>query len=254
MTELADRPVAPAASGPTGQVSLTVDGGVAVIALDRPPVNALSSHMYAQLGQAAAQIAENAEVRVAILTGSGQRFCGGADVKELAAHTAQQRRDFWALTTETRRLFLNIPVPVIAAVDGPAVGAGVAFVTHCDYRVAASGTFFSMPEINVGSVAGGGEALLAIGMPRGAIRYLLYSGGRIPAEEALRVHLIDELAPAGAALAVARERAAAIAEKSRSALVAMKRAINVASASMVPGEDVLARTQQITLEMMQDGQ
>lgn len=248
MTELADRHVV--AERTTGQVSLTVESGVAIIALDRPPVNALSSHMYAQLGEAAARIAENTDVRVAILTGSGQRFCGGADVKELAAHTPEQRRDFWNLTTETRRRFLGIPVPVIAAVDGPAVGAGVAFVTHCDYRVAASGTFFSMPEINVGSVAGGGEALLAIGMPRGAIRYLLFSGDRIPAEEALRVHLIDELAPTGAALDLARERAAVIAEKPRAALVAMKQAINVASASLVPSEDVLAQTQQITLRMM----
>jgi enoyl-CoA hydratase/carnithine racemase len=236
-----------------GRVTVTMDRGVAVITLDRPPVNALSSHMYAELGRAAAQVAENAETKVAILTGGGERFCGGADVKELRSHTPAQRQDFWALTTQTRRLFLDIPVPVIAAVDGPAVGAGVAYVTHCDYRIAAAGTFLSMPEINVGSVAGGGEALLAIGMPRGAIRYLLYSGSRMPAEEALRVHLIDELAPAGGALELARARAAVIAEKSRAALVAMKRAINVASAPSSPGEDVLARTQQITLDMMGDG-
>jgi enoyl-CoA hydratase/carnithine racemase len=237
----------------TGRVSVAVDGGVAVVTLDRPPVNALNSHMYAQLGRAAAQIAEDPEIRVAILTGSGQRFCGGADVKELASHSQAERQDFWALTTETRRLFLDIPVPVIAAIDGPAVGAGVAYMTHCDYRIAAAGTFLSMPEINVGSVAGGGEALLAIGMPRGAIRYLLFSGSRLPAEEALRVHLIDELAPAGGALELARQRAAVIAEKPRAALVAMKRAINLASAPTSPGEDVLARTQKITLDMMGDG-
>jgi enoyl-CoA hydratase/carnithine racemase len=236
----------------TGRVCLTIEGSVAVMTLDRPPVNALSSHMYAQLGRAAAQITGDPGIKVAILTGSGQRFSGGADVKELASHTPAERQDFWALTSETRRLFLGIPVPVIAAIDGPAVGAGVAYVTHCDYRIAASGTFLSMPEIDVGSVAGGGEALLAIGMPSGAVRYLLYSGNRIPAEEALRVHLVDELAPAGAALALARERAAVIAEKPRAALVAMKRAINVASAA-TPGEDVLARTQQITLDMMRGG-
>jgi enoyl-CoA hydratase len=242
------------ADGATGQVSLSIDGAVAVMTLDRPPVNALSSHMYAQLGQVAAQVAANTEIKVAILTGSGRTFCGGADIKELARHSPAERQDFWAVTTETRRLFLGIPVPVIAAIDGPAAGAGVAYITHCDYRVAADGTFFSMPEINVGSVAGGGEALLAIGMPRGAIRYLLYSGRRIPAEEALRVHLVDELAPVGGALELARERAATIAEKSRAALVAMKRAINLACAPTQPGEDILTRAQRITLDMMRDGQ
>jgi enoyl-CoA hydratase len=238
------------AGAASGRVSLTVTDGVATIALDRPPVNALSSHMYAELAQVATRIAEDDLVRVAILTGTGSCFCGGADVKELRSQTPEQRQAFWAVTADARRRFLGIPVPVIAAIDGAAAGAGVAYATYCDYRIAARTARLSMPEINVGSVAGGGEALLGIGMPRGAIRYLLFSGTAMSAEEALHAHLVDEVSDS--ALGLARERAAVIAEKPRPALVAMKRAINLASASAAPTEDMVAQTQKITLEMMAD--
>jgi enoyl-CoA hydratase len=233
-----------------GRVDLTVTGGVATIAIDRPPVNALSSHMYAELAAVAGRIAEDEQVRVTILTGTGSCFCGGADVKELRSQTPEQRQAFWEVTASARRQILSIPVPVIAAIDGAAAGAGVAYATYCDYRIAARTARFSMPEINVGSVAGGGEALLGIGMPRGAIRYLLFSGTAMSAQEALHCHLVDEVSDS--AIGLARERAAVIAQKSRSALVAMKRAINLASAATAPTEDMVAQTQKITLEMMAD--
>ena len=233
-----------------GQVNLTVTAGVATIAIDRPPVNALSSFMYAELAKAATLIAEDESVRVGILTGTGSCFCGGADVKELRSQTPEQRQAFWEVTADARRRFLSIPVPVIAAIDGAAAGAGVAYATYCDYRIAAGNARLSMPEINVGSVAGGGEALLGIGMPRGAIRYLLFSGTAMSAEEALHAHLVDEVS--SSALGLARERAAVIAEKPRSALIAMKRAINLASASSAPTEDMVAQTQKTPLEMMAD--
>jgi enoyl-CoA hydratase/carnithine racemase len=217
-------------------VSYTVDDGIALITLRRPPVNALSSAMYRGLGIAAKQISEDEEIRVAILTGADRFFCGGADVKELAAHTPEEKVTFSALSANTRRQFSSIPVPVISAINGPAAGAGVAYSTYCDYRVAAADSFLSMPEINVGSVAGGGEALLSVGVPHGPVRFMLYTGRRLSAEEALGLHLIDEVAPQGQALDVAWERARAIAEKPRNALIAMKSAINTASRLMNNGD------------------
>ncbi len=233
-----------------GRIELTVAEGVAVMTMNRPPVNALSSHMYSELSRVAMQIADDESIRVAILTGAGTRFCGGADVKELRTHTPEQRKAFWAVTAEARRRILEMPIPIIAAIGGSAAGAGVAYASYCDYRIASVGASLSMPEINVGSVAGGGEALFALGMPHGAIRHLLFSGAPISSDEALRVHLVDEVA--SSALDRAHERASAIAEKPREALIAMKRAINlVSAATTLTGEDV-EKTQQLTLQMLAD--
>jgi enoyl-CoA hydratase len=211
------------------RVDYDVEEGIALVTINRPPVNALSSQMYRGLCSAAEQIAADENVRVAILTGAGPIFSGGADVKELAAHTPAEKEAFTELSLRTRRLFRTIPVPVISAINGPAAGAGVLYSAYCDYRIAATGSFLSLPEINVGSVAGGGEQLMWLGIPQGAIRHMLYTACRIPAEEAVRLHLVDELAPAGGALDLARERAREIAQRPRSALVAMKRAILEAS-------------------------
>lgn len=235
-----------------GRIDLAVADGVALVTIDRPPVNALSSRMYSELAEVATRVTDDESVRVVIVTGAGTCFCGGADIKELRSHTPEQRREFWAVTADARSRFLGIPVPVIAAIDGPAAGAGVAFATYCDYRIAGRGATLSMPEIDVGSVAGGGEVLLRIGVPRGAIRHLLFSGKPVSAAEARRIHLVDEVPEASTALEAANERAAVIAEKPRESLVAMKRAINLASASTAPNDDMLSQTQQITLEMMEE--
>jgi enoyl-CoA hydratase len=234
-------------------VSYTVDNGIAVITLSRPPVNALSSTMYRALGVVAKRVTEDEEVRVAILTGAGRLFCGGADVKELAAQTPDESAAYSELSANTRRQFTSIPVPVISAINGPAVGAGVAYSTYCDYRVADARSFLSMPEIDIGSVAGGGEALMAIGVPHGPIRFMLYTGRRVSAEEALGLHLIDEVAPEGQALEIAKQRARTIAGKRRGSLVAMKRAINVASGRPTNDGGALANIMQITMEMMRKG-
>jgi enoyl-CoA hydratase/carnithine racemase len=152
-------------------------------------------------------------------------FSAGADVKELATHGPADRAAFFERTNSTRRAISDLPVPVIAAINGPAVGAGVAYASYCDYRIAVDDAFFAMPEIDRGSVAGGGLPLHAIGVPPGPLRLMLYSAARVPAPTALAIHLVDELTSADRLLDTARERAAAIASKPRSVLVAMKRAI-----------------------------
>jgi enoyl-CoA hydratase len=231
-------------------VRVEIESGIAVLTLDRPPVNALSAAAYASLGRAASQIAADETVRVAILTAAGRMFCAGADVKELRAQTPAERAAFFELTSDTRRKVAGIPIPVIAALNGPAVGAGVAYASYCDYRIAADDAFLAMPEIDLGSVAAGGVALMAIGVPPGALRYLLYAARRIPAAEAATIHLVDEVVPADRLMTVARERASAIAAKPRSALVAMKRAIGEMSRNPAWSEAALVRTQQMTIDAM----
>lgn len=235
---------------PAGRVGCVIDAsGVAVITLDRPPVNALSSAMYLALGDAADQIAGDERVRVAILTGAGGVFSAGADVRELASHSPKGREAFFAITGATRRKVDGIPVPVIAAINGAAAGAGVAYATMCDYRIAADTAFLAMPEIDRGSVATGGINLKAVGVPPGALRFMLFTGRRVPATEAVAIHLVDEVVPAGRLLAVAYERALAIAAKPRHALVAMKRAIREVSGDGRQ-EELYATTQAMTIDLI----
>lgn len=226
------------------------DDGVAVVTLDRPPVNALSSAMYRTLGELADRIAADETVRVAILTASGTVFSAGADIRELAGHSAADRARFFELTSATRRRVAAIPIPVIVAVNGAAAGAGVAYATLCDYRIAAEAAFFSMPEIDRGSVATGGINLMAVGVPPGALRFMLYTGRRVPAAEALAMHLVDEVVPADRLMATARERALAVAAKPRHALVAMKRAIQQVSRNPLWEEEVYVSTQRMTIGMI----
>jgi enoyl-CoA hydratase/carnithine racemase len=211
---------------PDGEfVRCQVDDGIAVVTIERPPVNAFSSAVYAELARAMETIGTDDGVRVAILTAEGRMFSAGADVKELSTLAAGGRAAFFAQSDRTRRLVSDLPVPMIAAINGSAVGAGVAYATYCDYRLASESAFFAMPEIDRGSVAGGGLPLVAIGVAPGALRWMLYSGARIPAVDALAIHLVDEVVPPEELMIVARERAAVIAAKARSTLVAMKRAI-----------------------------
>jgi len=233
-----------------GPVKVEVSGGIAVITLNRPPVNALSAEMFQALGRAADRITEDDTVKAAILTAAGPTFCGGADVKELATHGPDERAAFFELTNATRSKVTSIPVPVIAALNGPAAGAGVSYATFCDYRIAVEDAFLTMPEISLGSVAAGGLPLMAIGVPAGALRYMLFSGRRVPVREAIAMHLVDEVVPADRLMEVAHERASVIAQKDRAALVAMKRAISEMSRNPIWDDDAYRQTQRMTIDLI----
>jgi enoyl-CoA hydratase len=226
--------------------------GIAVITLNRPPANAFSSDMYRELTDLSLRIATDEQVHVAILTAAGERiFSGGADVKELATLNAEGRQAFFDVSSEARRAFAAIPVPLIAAINGHCAGAGVSYASRCDYRIAADHVLFSMPEIDRGTVAGGGVDLMAIDVPSGALRYLLFSGRRCSATEALSIHLVDEVVAGSALMDLAYERAAAIAAKPRTTLIAMKQAINAMSFNPNWTEEGYAKTQRMSVELME---
>lgn len=231
-------------------IEYTVEDGVATIALARPPVNALSSEMFRRLGELAAKAGDDTDVKVAILTGRGRTFCAGADVHELATLGPEERERLFSITNETRERFLSIPVPVLAAINGAAAGAGVSYATFCDYRIASESATFRMPEIEVNSVAGGGATLRRVGVPSGALRMLLYSAEPIPAEDALRCHLVDEVVPPARLMDVSIERASTIAAKPRSTLIAMKKAIALSSEDAAREASILAETQAMTIDLV----
>jgi enoyl-CoA hydratase len=210
-------------------VRYSVEDGIATVVLDRPPVNAFSLSLYRELARLFVHVAADASVRVVILTSASQRvFSGGADVKEMAALDGEGRALFAAVSLDARTRFRAIPVPVVAAITGKCVGAGLMYPAMCDYRVAAEHAEFAMPEIDHGLVAGGGEDFMQIGMPAGALRLMMFTGRRLSAQEGLRAHLVDEVVPADSVLDRARERARLNASNPRDSLVQMKQAINAA--------------------------
>lgn len=183
-----------------------VDDGIVTLTLDRPAVlNALHLPAHVELSRAFDRYAADPTLRVAIVTGAGERaFCVGTDLKSLAqTGDYEYPRGGFAGITKRFDLFK----PVIAAVNGLCLGGGVEIVAACDLAIADEHAGFGLPEPLVGLAALGGGALqrLARQMPMKDAMALVLTGQRIPAAEARRISLVNEVVPRGTALARARE-------------------------------------------------
>ena len=197
------------------------DAGVAVLTLDRPPVNAMGRSIREAFLDAMDRLGAEPAVRAIVLTGAGHVFCAGADIKEKAQIAAQDYARANRLTRDSFLALLESPKPVIAAVNGGALGAGLVMAACCDIILAADTAFFSMPEIDVGQ--GGGASVLQRIMPPGKMRRMMLTGERVPAAEFHRLGIVEEVLPADRLLPRAVELAATIAAKSPSAVMANSR-------------------------------
>ncbi len=193
-------------------VRLEVHDYVATVTMDRPPVNAQNARMRTELTWVFDTISDRDDVRVAILTGTGNMFSAGADIKERPA-VAKEAGDYLRHNRVTRECFYSIKEcakPVIAAVNGPAMGAGYALMVFCDIMLASDNAFVSMPEIDVG-LSGGARMLLEL-FPKSKARRMFFTGCRVPAQELYRLGVIEACVPRerlmDEALAIAREIAA----------------------------------------------
>jgi enoyl-CoA hydratase len=206
------------------------DGAVAMVTLNRPSVlNALNVVMVGELTHVFETIDADPEVRVAILTGAGERaFAAGADISELnalpnAVEGARLARAGQALTLQIERM----GKPVIAAVNGFALGGGCELAMGCDIRLASERAKFGQPEINLGLIPGyGGSQRTARLAGRGMAMLLCLAGEMIDAHEAHRIGLVERVLPPGDLLVEAKRIAGVIASKSPLALAAAKRAID----------------------------
>lgn len=204
--------------------------GVAVITLNRPSVlNALSTALLAELAQALVELDKDRSVRAAVLTGAGEKaFAAGADIAEFktienAVAGAEFARAGQSLTTQIERM----RVPVIAAVNGFALGGGCELAMACDLRIAGENARFGQPEVNLGLIPGyGGTQRMARLVGQGMAMYLCLSGEMIDAAEALRIGLVQKIVPLAGLLDEAKRIAALIAAKAPLAVAATKRAIN----------------------------
>ncbi|HEY1986101.1 MAG TPA: enoyl-CoA hydratase-related protein [Terracidiphilus sp.] len=183
--------------------------------LDRPKaLNALNAETLAELEAAIEELANDAAVRVVLLTGAGGRaFAAGADIRELDGIIPEEGRSFALRGQAIFRRIETLGKPVIACIQGFALGGGCELAMACTLRLAADDARFGQPEVKLGIIAGyGGTQRLPRLVGRGAALKMLLSGAAIDAQEALRIGLVDEVVPAAELMvrgeALAREIAA----------------------------------------------
>jgi enoyl-CoA hydratase/carnithine racemase len=208
-------------------VRVEIDGAVATIRLDRPPMNAINSVMQEQLRAAAAQVSADPAVRAVILYGGEKVFAAGADVKEFAGQDhAYMMRDAARMMSAPDAL-ARIPKPVIAAVTGYALGGGCELALTADFRISADNAKWGQPEILLGIIPGmGGTQRLPRLVGPAKAKDLIYTGRFLDAQEALEIGLVDAVVPAAEVYPAAQKMAAKFAQGPALALAAAKAAID----------------------------
>ena len=160
--------------------------GVLVVTINRPPANPLNLAMFAQLRDIFRGIEQRPEVRAVVLTGAGGKiFCAGADVKEINKRTVESSFDRSVIYRACFDAIHRSPVPVIGAVNGTAIGAGMVLAACCDFVIAADHARFGIPEINVGTLGGTRHAGSMV--PASMMRYLALTGETLSAQDLHRV-------------------------------------------------------------------
>jgi enoyl-CoA hydratase len=234
----------------SGQVLIEIADRVAAVTLDRPPVNALSSGFYTELGAVLERVGADPEVSVMVLLSASTRaFCAGADVTELAALSGADAEDADTRRQElARRVFghlLNLPQPSIAVLDGPAIGAGAVIASCADMRMGSPRASFVLPEVSVGRCGGGRHMMRHL--PQGVVRRMFFTGQPLSSEEALRFGLLDSVHDSAELAGAAMARARDIAANSPLALRLGKAALNESEA--LPVQEGYAVEQGYTLQL-----
>lgn len=175
-------------------VDVESEGGVTRIFLNRPEkVNALNSEFLQELLAALLRILEFPDMRVVVLGGRGKAFCGGADVRELAALSASNAGGFVQKIHAVCAAIRKLPVPVVARLHGAVIGAGLEIAAACDLRIAAEGTRFAMPEVRLGIPCVVEAALLPRLMGSGRAAWLVLTGEAIDARRAYEWGLVEQI-------------------------------------------------------------
>ena len=204
-----------------------VEDGVAVVVMDRPPVNAQNAEFRSEIIETFDTFNDRDDVRVAILTGTGKHFSAGADIKERPG-MAKAPGDYWRfnrLAREYTNAIRECEKPVIAAVNGSALGAGFGLMAACDIYLASDNAVFGMPEIDVGLAGGAATLQRLFGRSRG--RRMLFTGDRFPASELYRLGVIEAVVPREQLMDEAMAMATRLAAKSPMALRYAKQSYNV---------------------------
>lgn len=201
-----------------------LEGGVVVLTIDRPEArNALTPEVRTGLGSRFEAMAEDEAVRAVVITGAGGHFCAGGDVKSMGSWEPSEMEERLAVMVRVAELLITFPKPLVAAVQGHAAGAGASIACLADVVVAGDSAKFTVSFLNIGLVPDWG---LTHTLPRrvgsAAARRLALTRERVDADEAHRLGLADVRAPDGEVMAVALERAGALAASALGGYAALK--------------------------------
>jgi enoyl-CoA hydratase len=209
-----------------GDGTADIPAAVAVIRIDRPPMNAINSEVHAELAAAAKQVSADDAVRAVVLWGGEKVFAAGADVKEFAGQDHEYAMKHAARLMTSVNALAAIPKPVIAAVTGYALGGGCEVALTADFRVSADTAKWGQPEILLGIIPGmGGTQRLPRLIGAAKAKDLIYTGRFVDAAEAHEIGLVDAVVPATEVFAAALAMAAKFTKLPALALRAAKAAI-----------------------------
>ena len=209
-------------------VNIDLQGAVAVLTIDRPKaLNALNPEVLADLKAAFEGIDQNA-VRCVVLTGEGDKsFVAGADIGSMSTMTKAEGEAFGKLGNDIFLMIESFPLPVIAAVNGFALGGGCELAMSCDIRICSDNAMFGQPEVGLGITPGfGGTQRLARLVGMGMAKQMLYTARNIDANEALRIGLVNAVYPQADLMEAAVKMANTIAKNAPIAVRGCRRAVN----------------------------
>jgi enoyl-CoA hydratase len=203
------------------------EGRIAIFTINRPEaMNALNVETMAELRDAMTEFRDDDELWVGIVTGAGEKaFCGGADIKNTLPFMKEHGRDPWAMPASIMR-GLELWKPLVAAINGMALGGGLELALACDIRIVAENARLGTPEVTLGLIPGwGGTQRLPRVIPKCKAAELLLMGKLIDAQEAYRIGLVNQVVPQAEVMTTAKEWAQAICQAAPLAVRAAKEAM-----------------------------
>jgi len=212
-------------------VRLEIEGRVAIVMIDNPPMNVLSRQVTRELDEIFTSLAEDHSVGAVILTGNGNRaFMAGADIKEFPQNMGASKEEKLAKNKGTHQVLnkiANLPKPTIAMLNGLALGGGCELSLTCDIRIAEEHVKVGLPEVKLGLFPGGGgtQRLPRLVGPSKA-KELMFVGEPLTAAQAYEIGLVNKVVPSGEGLETAKAMAAKMASYSAEALAYIKQAVN----------------------------
>jgi enoyl-CoA hydratase len=210
-------------------IIMKIEDGVGLLTINRPAaLNALNTGLLNELYKAVGDIEQDEDIRALIITGAGEKaFVAGADITELATLNAIQGKYFVANGHQTMSALQKLPIPVIAAVNGFALGGGLELALACDFIYASENAKFGLPEITLGLIPGfGGTQRLARIIGKNMAKELIFTGRMLSAAEAFQLGFVNKVVPLGQLMEETVKTARTIAAKGKVSINAAKQTIN----------------------------
>jgi enoyl-CoA hydratase len=205
-----------------------IEENVAVVTINRPPVNPLNTQVLQELHDLMSELEENEDVRSIVLTGAGEKaFVAGADINQMLELDHIGMMDMNSVSRKALTKIENLSKPVIAAINGLALGGGCELALACDLRISSEKAKFAFPEVGLAIIPGaGGTQRLQRLVGQTLAKELLYFGEMIDAQRALDIHLINAVVPVDQVVSTAKEWAQKLAQKPVVAMRMLKTAVN----------------------------